>query len=296
MRFSKGGVGNYSPKLKGESMSTEIELPTKVPSLESSDKSSFDDLDNLLRTALNAEVVTTAIVQAAFSIIVIKGRWSEAKAWANTQTGDLYMDKEKIPKDTDVAITDINRFTRVDDWLNSLETVRGFSRSTCYSRHAEIVRQMELLHRPFEDAVKGVMLSPGYSRMMMDYFTEGNMFLEERILKLVTPLLLETRKAEIEEHGANVYRAIILQQLERDEDKLQSGVHPRRVIADVKKTVGTYAKYTIKLSEGGRSFLITQDIDEVVSKYHLLVECEDPRETPPLAVIHWLASRLKVKI
>jgi hypothetical protein len=287
-------VGKPTPLNLGEYME---HLPAVIPSFENSDQVSFLELEQIFKRALKAERVSATIAQAFFSTIILRNRWKEAKVWADPVTGMLYHNPDEIPEGIQTVQTEINRFTSIEDWIKTLSKVKGFSRSTCYMRHAEIVRQMDYLNRPFEVAVNSVMTSPGHSRLILDKVMLNDFFIPEEVVKLLPPLQRDEKLKEISEGDtASICREIILKQLEIDEARMAEGDHPRTVIGDIKRMLGNFAKYTLRLSDKGRSFVITEDKKGIIKKYFVLIESEDPREHPPLDVIHWLAWRMKIRI
>jgi len=274
---------------------TGVTLPVVIPTLENAALETFDELDLMLKKSMVAETLTTMIAQACFSAIMLKDKWQEAHFWADRETGHLYMAPDEVPEGIDIIETDVPRFRTVEDWMLSLENAIGFSRSTCYMRHAEIVRQMELLNRPFQDAVKSVVLSPGHSRLILDRVVDANdMFVPQEVVKLLPPLMRDTALEEIKEGGAETCRQYILEQLEADDIRLEEGAHPRTIIADLKRSMGTYAQYTVSLSEKGNMFIIKQDKRGEIKKFYVMIECEDPRQRTPIEVVHWLADRMHV--
>lgn len=276
----------------------DLALPTRPISLELSDSIAFDDLDAMMRRAIAAETITTQLVQSCFSAVLIRNRWKEARAWSDTQTGELYLREEDAPPNANLVLTDIPRYRTHDDWVTSLVGIRGFAKSTCYERHKEIMRQVNLLGRTFEDAVNSVVLAPSHSKMLLNHTIDNQtgQFIPSEVVKLLPEPMREETMQRIDEGGAEVCQEIVMKQIEADDAKVAAGIPVRNINADLSKALGTYAAFSIRLSEKRTGFVITRDKDDIITQYHVTIEPEGLVGRVPQDVILWLAKRLHIEV
>ncbi len=258
---------------------------------------SYEQLEYDLRRAAQAEGMAARMTQTYFSIILLQERWREACIWVDADTNRLYDNPYDAPKEIEHLVkTDTPRFATSTEWMEHMAKMPNFARSTCYARHREIVRQMKTLGRTFEAAVKSVMLSAGYGKLMIDVIAneKDGLFLPEQVIQIVPEPLREEALADIEERGAEACREIVLKKMRADETRLEEGEDPRSVIGDLRSTLIDAAKYRIvRHPRFPNAFVISVEEDGRRTDYLLSIE-DIAHKPPPQSVINWLASRLRV--
>ena len=258
---------------------------------------SYEQLEYDLKRAAKAEGMAARMTQTYFSIILLQERWKEACLWVDVDSDALHDNPYDVPEEIERLVkTDTPRFATPTEWMAHMEQMPGFARSTCYARHREIVRQMNTLGRTFEEAVRGVLLSKGYGRLMMGVVAneDTGVFLPEQVVQILPEPLREAALEDIAERGAAACREIVLNKMCADEVRLESGEDPRSVIGDLRSTLIDAAKYRIaRHPRFLNAFVVRVEEEEEKETYLLLLEDVDHKPAPQ-SVVTWLASRLKV--
>ncbi len=257
----------------------------------------YEEMEHELRRAARAEGIAAKITQTYFSIILLQSKWREACLWVDADTGELHDNPYDAPEEIEHLVkTDTPRFATPSEWMDHMAQMPGFARSTCYARHREIVKQMSALGRSFEDAVRGVMLSSGYGKLMLEVVSneDSGLFLPEHVVNILPETERERALEDIEERGADACREIVLAKMRADEVRLEEGEDPRTVIGDLRATLIDAAKYRIaRHPRYPNAFLIRVDDEGSQERYVLFVEDAEHRPAPT-TVVTWLASRLRV--
>jgi hypothetical protein len=270
-------------------MQSQIEV---VPiTLDTSRNVSYEELEHNLRRLSTAEVVAAKMVQAHFSLILLQERWREAALWIDPKTKELYPNPYDAPDEIDLVKTDTPRFSSMREWIDFSSGISGFAKSTCYSRHRELIRQMKVLGRSFDDALNSVMLSMSYSKMMLDRLTndDSGVFLPTE----VALLLPEPLQEEADLGSSEACLDVIMSRMRADETRMEGGEDVRNVIKDLRKQVLDKADYRIKRHTNyPNAFIVRREEDGTETNYIFFVEDEDHNPAPP-NVINWVASRLR---
>ena len=258
---------------------------------------SYEQMEHELRRAAQAEGIAAKITQTYFSIILLQSKWREACLWVDADTGELYDNPYDAPVEIERLVkTDTPRFASPTEWMAHMAQMPGFARSTCYARHREIVKQMTALGRPFEEAVRSVMLSKSYGGLMLAVVSneDSGLFLPECVVNILPETEREQALEDIEERGAEACREIVLAKMCADEVRLTEGEDPRTVIGDLRATLIDSAKYRIaRHPRYPNAFVIRVDDEGSQERYIIFVEDADNRPAPT-TVVTWLASRLRV--
>lgn len=276
-----------------------LSIPSIPLTINISEKTSFEEMDHMLRRAISAENAASMITQAYFSTILLYEKWREAYIWADADTGELYKSPYEAPDGANLIKTDVPRYRTIDDWIKELMDLPGFARSTCYRRHKQIIKEMKVLGRSFDDALRSVMLSQGHSEMLLRLVTDEYGELDkDKILMLVPEPVREEAKTRIDNEGISALQEIASQRLDEDIERIAAGESIRSVNRDLRKQLSVGADYTIAKSDRvSGAFVIHRDVDGELTSYLVYIRDEnDPTAPVPKDVVEWLARRLHVPL
>jgi len=258
---------------------------------------SYEELETNLIRAVQAEGMAAKMAQANFSVILMQDRWREASLWVDTDTGEVYNNPYSAPDSIQNLVkTDTPRFQSPRDWMEYMTTFPGFARSTCYARHREIVKQMQVLGRTFDAALDSIMLSLSYSRLMLGMVTDedSGTFLREPIMELLPAPMRDEAAAAISERGVTAMAEIVLDKMQADEARMLAGEDIRSVVGDLRTILVDAAAYRIvKHPRMSNAFVVSREEGDEEERYIIYIEDEN-HEAAPHNVMNWLAGRLHV--